>query len=380
MQTNENDFNSITNALHCKIDTKEAYPVVTPLYQNSAFQANSPYFYTRKDNPNCKEFENIVATIEDAAFSISTTTGMAALNLVLSLLESGDRLVINKYVYGCSMKFFLRFAKKRKIELTILDLSNDNEIDLIPKNVTMVIFETPTNPFLKTINIADVTTKTKSLNKSALIVVDNTWATSLFQQPMKQGADISLHSATKFFSGHSDVMGGIILTNNSLLSDKLRTERFYTGAILDPHSAWLLCRSLQTFTLRMTEHQRVTKLMIPFLKKLPQIKKVYMPEIDGKQLVGYGGIIFFDLRDDLVQFYKEFSEALSLFDTGTAMACVTSMVAQPFSGSHASLSDSEKNKMGLGRGLIRLCFGLENVNDLMNDIILAFKTIETISE
>lgn len=260
----------------------------------------------------------------------------------------------------------------------MLDLTVPEDIDQMPNNVSMVVFETPTNPFLKTVDISAVASTAKSLNPSACVVVDNTWATPLYQKPLQHGADISVHSATKFFSGHNDVMGGMILTDNAQMADMLRTERFYTGAILDPHSAWLLCRSMQTFKIRMQQHEKTTAVMAKFLNELPQVKKAYLPEIDGSQLTGYGGILFFDLRDDLVEYYSEFANALKLFDTGTGMACVTSMVAQPFSGSHASLSEDEKARMGLGKGLVRLCFGMESTDPLKRDIVSAFEYIESI--
>jgi cystathionine gamma-lyase/cystathionine gamma-lyase/homocysteine desulfhydrase len=241
----------------------------------------------------------------------------------------------------------------------------------------MVFFETPTNPFLKAVDIRAVSQAVKALNPEALVVVDNTWATSLFQHPLEHGADISLHSATKFFSGHSDVMGGILLTDRQDLEEACRSERFYSGAVLAPHSGWLLRRSMQTFPLRMEHHQQSTKEMVKFLGDLPQVTRVYYPEIDGRQLLGYGGIIFFDLRGDLVARYPDFIAQLKLFGTGTGMACVTSMVAQPYTGSHASMNDEEKAQMGLGRGTVRLCFGLERLVDLQKDVKAALEYIDT---
>lgn len=379
MADDAHNTDPITAALHCHVDNTQARPVVTPLYQNSAFRAGSPYFYTRKDNPNCREFENVVATIEGAQFSLSTTTGMAAVNLAASLLRPGDTLVVNKLIYGCSYRYFSRLAASRDIGLTVLDLTAPEQIDRIPDDVAMVVFETPTNPFLKTVDISAVSAKTRSVNPSARVVVDNTWATSLHQKPLTHGADISLHSATKFFSGHSDVMGGVVLTDDAEIAEELRGERFYTGAILDPHSAWLLCRSMQTFEIRMRQHRSTTAALSEFLNELPQVKTVHVPDVDGSQLTGYGGILFFDLRDDLGAHYDRFADALELFDTGTGMACVTSMVAQPFSGSHASLADEEKARMGIGKGLVRLCFGMEKADDLKRDLIQAFEHIESVS-
>lgn len=369
-------FHPLTQSLHYKIDDSNVKPVVTPLYQNSAFSADSPYFYTRKNNPNYAELEQVFSLVEGSAHVISVTTGMSALSLATGLLRTGDSLVINKDIYGCSYKFFQRFAQHHGVKLTILDLSTDEGINAIPQDVTMVVFETPTNPFLKTVNIRNVSEKAKQLNPNALIVVDNTWATPLYQKPLMHGADICVYSATKFISGHSDVMGGFISTNNDDIAQKIRDDRFYSGMILDPHSAWLLRRSMFTFKIRMQEHQTVTKEMYQFLCELPQIAKVYYPNVDNNQLTGYACIVFCELRADLVPHYTTFAKALDLFDTGTGMACVTSMVAQPYTGSHASMSDAEKAEMGLGKNLIRLCFGMENIEDLKRDLQDAFNTID----
>ncbi len=367
----------LTAALHQKIDNSITRPVVTPLYQNSAFTADSPYFYTRLNNPNCEELEQVVACFEEASHAITVTTGMAAISLASRLLAPGDHVVLNSLIYGCTYKFFQRLSRSLNLKITVLDLSQPASLQKIPADVRMVFFETPTNPFLKSISISAVAQRAKALNPSSLIVVDNTWATPMFQKPLQHGADISLYSATKYFSGHSDVMGGVVVVDRQDLAEQLRDERFYSGAILDPHSAWLIRRSMQTFALRMQSHQDSTSLLAKWLESLPQIIRVYQPHVDGRQLTGYGGILFCDLRQDLVERYTEFAQALRLFDTGTAMACVTSMVAQPYSGSHASMSADEKAEMGLGKELIRLCFGLENIEDLKRDIQNALEKIDT---
>jgi cystathionine beta-lyase/cystathionine gamma-synthase len=369
-------MDKLTQLLHCKVDDKNASPVVTPIYQNSAFRSESPYFYTRKDNPNTKELENLFSILEDAPFSVVATTGMSAIYLTLNLLKPNSTLLINKDIYGCSYKLFQKFSDQFNIKLLIIDLSIKENIDNLRGHIDLVFFETPTNPFLKTIDIKYVSDKIKNINPNSLIVVDNTWATPIYQLPLKFGADISLYSATKYFSGHSDVMGGMILTNSELLYTKLKELRFYSGAILAPQSAWLLRRSMQTFAIRMKEHNSTTLIVKNFLMKCKQVEKVYYPFIDGNQLKGYGTLIFFDLRSDLVEKYPLFANTLKLFDTGTGMACVTSMVAQPYSGSHASMSDSEKAEMNLSKKLIRLSFGLETPSDLIQDLKNAFEEID----
>ncbi len=368
----EQEFKETTRALITKVKIEGSLPVVTPLFQCSAFQTGSPHFYTRKSNPNSEEFENVVKTLEDTKYAVSVTTGMSAIALTMELLKPGDTFVINQDIYGCSYKYFQRIAARRNLTLKILDLSVAENFQFIPEQTAMVLFETPTNPFLKTISISAVADFVKKRNPQALIVVDNTWATPLFQKPIKWGADISLHSATKYFSGHSDVMGGILLTDRSDLYDQLLQERFFVGCILAPHSSWLLCRSLQTLPLRMREHQRVTLEVKAYLEKFKQIKKIYYPEVDLRQMTGYGSIIFFQFQDEFKNSYLQFIKNLKLFKTGTGMAAVTSMVAQPFTGSHASMNSEEKYLMKLDEGLVRLCFGLEDIDDLKTDLSAAF--------
>ncbi len=364
-----------TDALHYRINNAETHPVATPIYQNSAFTADSPYFYTRKSNPNSVELEGALAILENAQYVITTTTGMSAIMLVLQQLHPGDHLVINKDIYGCSYKLFQRYTKQMQVKLTILDLSDTATHKTIPDDVSMVLFETPTNPFLKTIPIAETAEATAKKNPKALIVVDNTWATSLFQNPLDCGAHVSLASATKYISGHSDVMGGFIALNDDQLAEELLQSRFYSGAILDPNSAWLLRRSLHTFPIRMREHVRITQALSDYLKTRQEVSKVYLPKTDKKQLRNYGGILFFEFSHQYKDCYATFRDALTLFDSGTGMACISSMVAQPWSGSHASLCNSEKTQMGINQGLVRLCFGLENANDLIADLNSALSNL-----
>lgn len=364
-----------TEILHLHVDNDGTGPAVTPIYQCSAFTADSPYFYSRKNNPNVAEVENVIAVLEGARYALAVTCGMSAIYMAMEFLKSGDALVFNKHVYGCTFKLFQHLSQRRGFRLKILDLSVEANIAEIPPDTKMVFFETPTNPFLKTINIRKVSDHVKKLNPGALVVVDNTWATPLFQHPLEHGADISLYSGTKYFSGHSDVMSGVLLTDREELHEDLSQTRFYGGMLLSPHSAWLVRRSMQTFELRLRHQQKVTLEMTEFLKGLPQVEKVYYPGVDGSQLTGYGGIIFFELREDLVSKYKTFSNALKLFGTGTGMAAVTSMVAQPYTGSHASMTPEEKAGIGLGENLVRLCFGLEDSEDLKEDLISAFKSL-----
>lgn len=364
-----------TKSIHTRASIDKAFPAATPLFQNSAFESQSDYFYSRKNNPNVQEFEDAVKAIEGTQFGLATPTGMAAIMLTLSLLKPGQKILVNKYIYGCSFKLVQWYCEHYNLEFVVADLTNGQDLtQLMPCD--MVLFETPTNPFLFTVDIKAVSDFFKKKNQNCLVVVDNTWATPLYQSPCEFGADISLHSATKYLSGHSDVMGGIILTNRLDLAEPLRSRRFYTGANLDPHSAWLLRRSLHTLEIRLEKHAQTTLTLVNFLKTRSEIKKIYYPEIDGHQLKNYPTLIFLDVTDDMINKYANFHSHLKLFSTGTGMACVTSMIAQPYTGSHASMEECEKEDMGLGKNTLRLSFGMESPEDLIADLTRAFEVIK----
>ena len=366
---------AITQALRHRAETEGAMPAVTPLYQTSAFEAGSEYFYTRNDNPNSREFEQAVAILEGAKYGLAVGTGMMAITLVAGLVDADKYVLVHTHTYGCTLRHLQRMAARNRFGLRVADLTRTSGIDALDKDCGLVIFETPTNPFLYTIDIRAVAKEMRARCPNALLAVDNTWATPLFQRPLELGADISLHSATKYLSGHSDVMGGVILSNDDGIATALREERFYSGAVMDPHSAWLLRRSLQTYPLRMQAHADTARAMVDFLRTRPEVARVYYPEINKQQLVNYGCIIFFQFAEQYSGCYERLMSTLRLFQSGTGMACVTSMVAQPYSGSHASLDDDDKAAMGLDRDLVRLCFGLEDPDDLRADLSSALDTL-----
>jgi len=364
-----------TRALRTKAAVDGTKPTSSPIFQSAAFQSGSAFFYSRKDNPNVHELEDALAAWEGARHALAVTTGMSALSLLMGLLRPGDTLVCHRLMYGCSLRLFQQQVEERRVELLVLDLDRAEDLARLPASTRLVLFETPTNPFLRTVPIAAVAAAAHRANAQAIVAVDGTWATPLFQQPLQHGADVVAHSLTKFVSGHSDVMGGALLCDRDDLAATLRERRFYHGANLDPHSAWLLARSLKTFPLRMREHARVTRLMVDLLRTFRAVERVDFPQVGDGQLHDYGGIVFVQLRPAYRERYADLIANLRLFDTGTGMAAVTSMVAQPYSGSHASLDDAQKASLGLDCGLVRLCFGLEDEADLAADLTQAFAAL-----
>lgn len=359
--------------LHEKFDYSNSLPSVTPIFQVSGFEVGSEDFYARKSTPNGTELELNFSKIEESKFAIVVSTGLTAIFMCLNLLKPNSSILMCSKIYGCTYKLFQKYCIQHNITLDIVDLSDSTTHHLAAKKwYDMCFFETPTNPFLDTISINNISMECKKKNKNCIIIVDNTWATPLYQKPIKHGADISLYSGTKYFGGHSDVMCGVLTTDNEDICQKLLDLRFYGGLTLPPYPAWLVRRSMQTFKLRIEYQSMITKKLSKKIECLPFVKKLYYPIIDGHQLMGYGGIIFIEVDDNTISQYDQIIKRLKFFGTGTGMACVTSMIAQPYTGSHASLTDTEKRSMGITKNLIRLCFGLENSEDLFNDLLQAF--------
>jgi cystathionine gamma-lyase/cystathionine gamma-lyase/homocysteine desulfhydrase len=364
----------ITQILHTRVDVSGAKPNVTPQFQCSSFLADSDYFYTRKGNPNASELEEVLQVLEGCRFARVVTTGMSAITAALRLLRPGDHLVVDRLIYGCTYKLFKDFCLHYGIELDFIDVTQPDLKSALKPNTRMIFFETPTNPFLKSISIKKVREVIDQFQPGIRIVVDNTWATPYFQKPLELGADLCVYSATKFYSGHSDCMGGVLSMNDEALAEIISQIRFYSGCILDPHSCWLIRRSMQTFSLRMEGHQVVLREMNEFLQGQEEIEKIYLPEIDN-QLQGYGCILFIELKRSFEEKADAFVRNLKMFERGTSMASVVSAVAQPFSGSHLSLSCQEKAEMGISPRLIRLCFGFEKTADLKEDLKNAFRKL-----
>ncbi|MBF0626319.1 MAG: PLP-dependent transferase [Magnetococcales bacterium] len=358
----------VTRALRHRVDDAGARPAVTPLYRTSAYEADSPFFYHRKSNPNVAELEEAVATLEGARHGVVVASGMAAVDLALDRLPAGGALVINRLVYGCTYRLCQTLGARRGWRVLALDLADPEQWRRMPDGTGLVLFETPTNPFLQTVPIRPLAEFVHVRHPGALVVVDNTWATPLCQQPLALGADMSLHSGTKYLSGHSDAMSGLLLTDRDDLAEALRADRFYRGAVLAPEVAWLTRRSLQTLPVRLAAQGAATRRIVAFLESRPEVERVWYPLVDGEQLRDYGALIFFRFSTPTMGCYERFRAALTLFGSGTAMAAVTSMVAQPYTGSHASMTPAEKAAIGLDTAVVRLSIGLEDPADLMADL------------
>ena len=341
-------------------DFSDVNAISSPIFQTCAFRAGDPHFYIRSSHPNLREVEEI----------LTRSSGMAAIDACVNLLGSGEKLVIHSLIYGVSYRFLGDHCKRVGVRLAVADLSKPQESEsALTADTRMVFLETPTNPFLKTVDIRDVARRVRRLCPRATIVVDNTWATPLFQNPLQLGADIAVYSCSKSFSGHNDLIAGAAVVKDLRLLAALRKRRLYAGAVPDPFSAWLLRRSLQTLDLRLERHVENTRRVANFLRRHPEVETVYFPCVDGRQLRNYGGMLFMRLKADRDgRKARRLAEALRFFDHGTSLGTVVSAVAIPYTGSHQSLTDQEKAEMGLDRGLIRLSIGVEAPEDLIADL------------
>jgi cystathionine beta-lyase/cystathionine gamma-synthase len=366
-----------TQLVRAKADVSQANPVATPIFQASAFRSGDPYFYTRNANPNFQDVEELFTQLDRGAGAVLYSSGMAAIDAALEQLKPGQRLVVHRLIYGCSYRFLNDYSERLGIDVEFADLSDPAaRAATLAKGADMVFFETPTNPFLHAVDVRKVVAEAKAARASCLVVVDNTWATPLFQRPLELGADLAVYSCSKFFSGHSDIIMGIAVANSEELVEKIKKRRFYGGSVPDPFAAWLLRRSMQTLGVRMRAHVENTEAVSQFVGARPEVAKMYLPEVDGQQLQGYGGMLFFQMKDDASGDKADrFAAALKLFDRGTPLATVTSAVAIPYTGSHLSMTDEEKAGIGLGKDLVRLSLGIEAATDLVADLKQAFEAL-----
>jgi cystathionine beta-lyase/cystathionine gamma-synthase len=362
-------MNDATVLVQTKGNVSNAKPIVTPIYQSSAFHSGDPYFYSRKTNPNFEEVESVLSKMDMAADAVLFSSGMAAISAVLGLLGPGKILTVNRLVYGCSYRLLADYGEQYGVEVRYQDFC-DTKLGqpAMDSRTDMVFFETPTNPFLRTVPIAKIAELLHGSKPEGLVVVDNTWATPLFQKPLRHGADVCVYSCSKFFSGHSDLILGAVTTSNVAVAERLRKTRFYQGSVPDPFASWLLRRSLYTLHVRMEQHQRNTGEVVSFLRGHPAVQEVYFPDVDGVQLKGYGGLLFARLKWTSFKAVEHFMQSLKLFEYGTSMAGVTSAVACPYYGSHLSMTTEEKKSIQLENNVVRLSIGLEDTGDLISDL------------
>lgn len=357
--------------------------VVYPIYQVSTYKqegvgGHKGFEYSRTGNPTRHALEELIKDIEGGTAGFAFGSGMAAITAVFMLFNSGDHVIITDDVYGGTFRVLTKVLKRVGIDSTFVDTSNLENIQReIRPNTKAIYIETPTNPLLKITDIAAAATLAKENN--LLTIVDNTFSTPYWQNPLELGADIVLHSATKYIGGHSDVVAGIAVVNSDKLAEDLHFVQNSTGGVLGPQDSFLLIRGIKTLGIRMEETEANTKAIVDFLQNHPKVSKVYYPglethpnhEIAKRQARGFGGMVSFDVgsgdnADQILSRVKYFTLAESL-------GAVESLISVPARMTHASIPAERRAELGITEGLVRISVGIEDVEDLIEDLEQALK-------
>ncbi len=358
--------------------------IMTPVYLTSTYVQASPgvhkgYEYSRTHNPTRKAFEACMADLESGKFGFAFASGCAATTTVLHLLQAGDHVIAADDMYGGTFRLFDKVLQHHGLQFSYLDLTKTSNLEnAIQANTKMIWLESPTNPTLKLSDIQQICQIAKK--KNILVVVDNTFMSPYFQRPLELGADIVVHSATKYIGGHSDVVGGVAVTSNSALAEKLAFLSNSMGAIMAPFDAFMCLRSLKTLPLRMKAHEENAMKVAQFLETQKLAEKVLYPGLPShpqyalakKQMHGFGGMITFTLRGGLTA-ARKFLESVRVFSLAESLGGVESLIEHPGIMTHASVPEENRRALGIDDGLIRLSVGVEDIDDLIADLSQAFE-------
>ena len=354
--------------------------ISVPIYQTSTFVQDAPgahkgYDYARSNNPTRAALEKIVAELEGGVAASAFASGLAAIDAVVKLLESGDEILAVDDIYGGAFRLFTHIYAKFGIKVNYVDTTDVvNVIDAINSRTKLVWLETPTNPTLK---ISDIAAIAKIAHQNgALLCVDNTFASPALQLPIAHGADIVVHSATKYLGGHSDLIAGVVVSKTQEIGDKIKFIQNASGAILSPNDSWLVIRGIETLYLRVNEHSRNALIVAQSLQNHPAVDKVYYPglpthqnhDIAARQQSGFGGIVTFTLKVDTEAAARTVVCGTELFKLAESLGGVKSLLCHPATMTHKSIPVEKRRSAGVVDSLIRLSVGLENAADLVRDI------------
>ncbi|MBA3829634.1 MAG: PLP-dependent transferase [Taibaiella sp.] len=363
--------------------------ISVPIYQTSTFVQEAPgenkgYDYARSNNPTRAVLEKIIADLEGGATGAAFASGLAAIDAVVKLLQSGDEILAVDDIYGGAFRLFTHIYAKFGIKINYVDTTDvANVIDALTPQTKLIWLETPTNPTLKISDIESIA-KIAQQNK-ILLCVDSTFASPALQQPIALGADIVVHSATKYLGGHSDLIAGLVVCKTQELGDQIKFIQNASGAILSPNDSWLVIRGIETLHLRVQQHCRNAQAVAEFLVDHPAIDKVYYPglkehhnhHIAAKQQSGFGGIISFTLKEDTELAAKNVVCGTQYFKLAESLGGVKSLLCHPATMTHKSIPAQTRQAAGVADSLIRLSVGLEDVQDLIQDIDIALtKTLQ----
>ena len=359
--------------------------IMTPIYQTSTYVQEAPgvnkgFEYARSQNPTRKALEEAYAQIENGKFGLAFSSGVAATDAVIKLLLPGDQVIAANDMYGGTYRMFTRIFAKYGIQFTYTDTTDiENIRKAITPNTKLIWIETPTNPLMNITDIAAVAAIAKE--HQTILCVDNTFASPYLQNPLDLGADIVMHSATKYLGGHSDVIQGCLVMNDPELREQLYFIQKNCGAVPGPMDCFLVLRGIKTLHVRMQRHCENGEKVAHFLRNHPKVAKVYWCGFEDhknyavakKQMRGFGGMMSFTLKDDSIENAKRVLSSTKVFALAESLGGVESLINHPASMTHASIPREERIKNGLTDSLIRLSVGLEDVDDLMDDLNQAIR-------
>lgn len=370
-----------TKTIHGGQEHDKAYgSVMPPIYQTSTYAQSTPgghkgYEYSRTHNPTRNALENSFASIENGKYGLAFGSGLAAIDAVIKLLQPGDEVISINDLYGGTYRLFTKIFEGFGIKFHFIGMQNASNIeDYINERTKLIWVETPTNPMM---NIVDIVAASKIAKKhNILLGVDNTFATPFLQQPLDLGADIIMHSATKYLGGHSDVVMGALIVNDKELADKLYFIQNASGAVCGPQDSFLVLRGIKTLHIRMQRHCENGKAVAEYLSSHPKIENVYWPgfknhpnhEVAKSQMKDFGGMISFTTKGNDYDEAIKIVEKLKVFTLAESLGGVESLAGHPASMTHASIPKLEREKTGVVDSLIRLSVGIEDIDDLIEDL------------
>ena len=359
--------------------------VMPPVFQTSTYVQSSPgkpigdYEYSRAANPTRTALEDALASIENGARGLAFSSGLAATDCLLRMFKAGDEIIAMDDLYGGTYRLFTRLYKDSGIKFHFVDMNDLEKFQsLINENTKLVWVETPTNPLMKLADIAAIAQITKKHN--ILFAVDNTFATPYLQKPLDLGADIVMHSATKYLGGHSDVIAGALIIKDKVLGEELHFKQFATGATLGPMDSFLVLRGIKTLHLRVQRHCENGEKVAAYLDNHPLVERVYYPglashpyhEIAKKQMSGFGGMVTFTFKSGKKEDAIKFLENLKVFTLAESLGGVESLANHPALMTHASIPEDKRKEVGISDDLVRLSVGIEDIEDLLADLEQAF--------
>jgi cysteine-S-conjugate beta-lyase len=359
-----------------------------PLYQSSTFHQDvdrpGEFDYTRSGNPTRKALEDTIANLEGGERGFAFSSGMAAISTVLLLFSRGDHLIVSRDVYGGTFRVLTQVFRRLGIETTFVDTTRIGDIEQAIRPQTKAIYvETPSNPLLKVSDLKEIIRLAKK--HRCLTIVDNTFLTPYYQQPLKLGADIVIHSATKFISGHSDVLAGLVVAKDKETAQRLELLQNAFGAVLGVHDSWLVLRGLKTLKVRLEQSTQSAEKIALWLSQHPLVEQVYYPglpsnewhDLQCRQATGHGAVLSFDVGSK--EKARQVLKRVRLPVVAVSLGAVESILSYPAAMSHASMPPEARQKRGITDGLLRLSVGLENVEDLIGDLAAALQEEKVVS-